>query len=248
MTLTTLPTYSVNDFQTLCANELPITWNGIQFTEAGTQTVTLQTVNGCDSVVTLHLTINNPMHTSITETACESFTWNGTTYTVSGDYTYSHTDANGCTQVDTLRLTIFNDEISEFTIVTEDSCYIWNNIDYCASGDYTQTLQTVHGCDSVVTLHLTITVGIDELQTVDFKVYPNPTSNIVNVQFTNHHSQITDIHLVDAYGRLLDMVGANNYSPLQTAQIDLSRYAAGVYFVKAVADGKTVAVRKVIRN
>ena len=31
-------------------------------------------------------------------------------------------------------------------------------------------------------------------------------------------------------------------------QIDLSHYVAGVYFIKAVADGNVVAVRKVIRN
>ncbi len=72
--------------------------------------------------------------------------------------------------------------ISEFTITTPDSCYIWNNQTYCASGDYTQTLQTVHGCDSVVTLHLTITVGLDDHETVDFKVFPNPTTGILNVQ------------------------------------------------------------------
>ena len=151
----------------------------------------------------------------------------------------------------TLHLTIFNDETSDFTIVTEDSCYTWNGTEYCASGDYTQTLQTVHGCDSVVTLHLTITVGIDDHDGFDFRVYPNPTYNIVNVQITNHHSTITEIHLVDAYGRLLrstHVVETQNFTSLQTAQIDLSRYANGVYFVKAVADGETVAVRKIVKN
>ena len=44
------------------------------------------------------------------------------------------------------------------------------------------------------------------------------------------------------------MVGANNYSPLQTAQIDLSRYANGIYFIKAVAEDKTIAMRKIIKN
>jgi hypothetical protein len=52
-------------------------------------------------------------------------------------------------------------------------------------------------------------------------------------------------------------VGANNYSPLrtdahgssvQTAQIDMSGFAADVYFIKAVADGNVVAVRKLIKN
>ena len=57
-----------------------------------------------------------------------------------------------------------------------------------------------------------------------------------------------ELHLCDAYGRLFDVVRANNYSPLPTAQIDLSRYASGVYFLKAVADGETFAVRKVVKQ
>ncbi len=56
------------------------------------------------------------------------------------------------------------------------------------------------------------------------------------------------IQVVDMYGKLVDVVGANNYSPLRTVQIDLSRYAAGVYFLKAVADWETIAVRKVVKQ
>ena len=35
---------------------------------------------------------------------------------------------------------------------------------------------------------------------------------------------------------------------VQTTQIDLSQYAMGVYFVKAVAEGKVIAVRKVVKR
>ena len=101
------------------------------------------------------------------------------------DCSYSHEDANGCTQVDTLYLTIYENVSSEFTITTEDSCHLWNGVSYCTSGDYTQILQTAHGCDSVVTLHLTITVGIDDHNLAgSMKIYPNPTTDVVNVQCT----------------------------------------------------------------
>ena len=233
--------------ETACGS---FTWNGTEYTVSGDYTYSHADANGCTQVDTLHLTIHNPVHTAVTETACESFTWNGTEYTVSGDYIYSHADANGCTQVDTLHLTIFYNESSEFSITTEDSCYTWNDQSYCTSGDYTQTLQSVHGCDSVVTLHLTITVGVDDYDRFDFKVYPNPTSNIVNVQCTMCNVQFDDmeLHVVDAYGRLLAVVRANNDSPLQTTQIDLTQYAKGVYFVKAVADEKVIAVKKIVKQ
>ena len=44
------------------------------------------------------------------------------------------------------------------------------------------------------------------------------------------------------------IVETQNFASLQTARIDLSHYAAGVYFVKAVADGNVVAVRKVVKR
>ena len=103
----------------------------------------------------------------------------------------------------------------------------------------TQTLQTNHGCDSVVTLHLTITVGVDNYYGIDFMVYPNPTDNIINIQFTNNYSPITEIRVYDMYGKILDVVRTNNYSsmPSEMMQIDLSRFASGVYFIKALSDG-----------
>ena len=54
----------------------------------------LTTVNGCDSVAILNLTINQP-DTSITNvTVCESYEWNGETYTESGTYEYLEQNNN----------------------------------------------------------------------------------------------------------------------------------------------------------
>ena len=212
--------------------------------------VTVNDNIGCSTSDTFHLTINIPSHTAITEIACEIFTWEGESYNASGDYTYAHTDINGCMQVDTLHLTIYSSEESDFTITTEDSCYIWNTETYCTSGDYTQMLQTIHGCDSLVTLHLTTSVGIED-QHVDvfMSVYPNPITNIVNIQYTNSvQTEMKDIQLYDAYGKLLGVFETNNYSPIQTIQIDMSRFSSGIYFVKAVADNNVLTVRKILKN
>ena len=98
-------------------------------------------------------------------------------------------------------------------------------------------------------MHLSITVGIDDHDLgASMTVYPNPTNDIVNVQITNHNSPITQIHVFDAYGKLVDVVETRCTTSLQTAQIDMSGFASGVYFFKAVADDRVVAVRKVIKN
>ena len=81
----------------------------------------------------------------------------------------------------------------------------------------------------------------------DFTVYPNPTNGVVNVQCTMYNVQVetAEIHVLDAYGKLVNVV---RVQPNETVQIDLSRYARGVYFVKAVADGNVLGVKKVVRS
>jgi len=64
-------------------------------------------------------------------------------------------------------------------------------------------------------------------------IYPNPTTGILNVQLSNYDSPNNEIKVLDMYGKLLDVVvEANDYSPVQTLQVDLSRYPDGVYFVQ----------------
>ncbi len=238
-------------------------WHGVTYTTSGTYTYPYTNANGCASVDTLHLTINSPVASTISATACDSYEWNGETYTTSGDYEQTFTAANGCDSVVTLHLTV-NPSVTEVVEVsTEDSCYTWNSQSYCTSGTYTQTLQTVHGCDSVVTLHLTITVGIDDYNLgASMTVYPNPTTSVVNVQCTMNNGQAGEVEfqLFDAFGRLLRSTDGvetrcttslqtdTHGSSVQTAQIDLSRFAAGVYFVKAMADDNVIAVRKVVKQ
>ena len=69
----------------------------------------LQSIYGCDSIVTLHLVINHSVHDTISRTARNSYTWNGHTYTESGRYTFQGSTIQGCDSVVTLVLTIEQD-------------------------------------------------------------------------------------------------------------------------------------------
>ena len=192
--------------------------------------------------------------TTLTANGGDTYLWNdgttGNNLTVSAAGVYQVIGYNtaGCSSMADATVSVWQPATSEFTIITSDSCYAWNGQTYCTSGDYTQTLQTAHGCDSVVTLHLTITVGLDEHGFAAFMtVYPNPTTGIVNVEcaINDRPAKAMEIRLYDAYGKLVNVVAANNE---ETTQIDLSGLATGVYFVKAVADGKAVAIRRVVKR
>ena len=152
--LTVSDVLTSTDVQTSCG---AYTWiDGITYTESNnTATYTTTASNGCDSVITLNLTVNNPAGVSTTASECGSYTWNGTAYTTSGTYNYSYTDNNGCTVVDTLVLTI-NQPTSEIVSASACGSYSWNGDTYTASGIYYDTLTNAAGCDSIVTLALTI--------------------------------------------------------------------------------------------
>ena len=93
------------DVQTACDS---YTWiDGNTYTsDNNTAQWTLTNAAGCDSIVTLNLTINNSNTGESWETACDSYTWDGGTHTASGDYTYTYQNAAGCDSVHTLHLTI----------------------------------------------------------------------------------------------------------------------------------------------
>ena len=127
----------------------------LEYTESGVYYDSLTTALGCDSVEILYLTLNKPVATEETVTACDSYLWNDSTYTASGDYTYTTTAKNGCDSVVTLHLTINKTQYAEETVTACDS-YTWNGETYTTSGNYTYTTTAKNGCDSIVTLHLTI--------------------------------------------------------------------------------------------
>ena len=133
------------------------TWiDGQTYTASTTQpTMTFVNANGCDSVVTLNLTVNNAATSTTYMTACDSYTWNGNVYTTSGNYTYNGTAANGCDSIATLVLTV-NSPVSSTTTMTACESYTWNGNVYTNSGIYTYNGVAVNGCDSTATLILTV--------------------------------------------------------------------------------------------
>ena len=190
--------------------------------------------------------------TTLTANGGTTYLWsNGTTdatLTISnaGSYQVIGYNEAGCNAMASATVNVWQPTTSEFSIECPDTCYTWNGESYCQSGDYTQTLQTDHGCDSIVTLHLTITVGIDDFDGFDFKVYPNPTNSVINVQCTMNNVQFDnlEVQIVDVYGKLLQIRSVDG----ETSAADLTGYANGVYFIKMVADGKTIAVQKVVKQ
>ena len=173
MTLIVNPTYTMTDAKTICESELPYIWNSITFDAAGDTTVTLQTINGCDSVVTMTLSVN-PIYNDTTAVAiCASelpYTWNGVTFTEAGTQTTTLQTVNGCDSIVTMTLAVNPTyAVTDVQAICESELpYTWNGVSFDAAGTQTAMLQTVYGCDSVVTMILTVnpTFSVTDTKTI----------------------------------------------------------------------------------
>ncbi len=138
------------------------TWiDGNNYTENNnTATFTFTNTAGCDSIITLDLTILNNSSNSDIISACETYTWiDGNVYTESNNTaTFTSTNTAGCDSIITLDLTILSDSFSS-DIISACETYTWidGNIYTESNNTAMFTLANTAGCDSIITLDLTIT-------------------------------------------------------------------------------------------
>ena len=129
------------------------TLNSQIYTATGTYLQTLVNASGCDSLITLKLTIG-PVKTMLDVTTCESsYYWNGHTYNNSGTYNDTLISAAGCDSIITLKLSINSNTVSS---IYDTICPGENYYGHTIAGIYTDKFSAANGCDSTRTLHLAV--------------------------------------------------------------------------------------------
>ncbi len=293
------------------------TWavNSTTYTSSGSYTAVIPNAVGCDSTITLDLTILAPTSSTQTAAACDSYTWaeDGNTYTASGAYTTTLVNAEGCDSLVTLNLTI-NTATTSSTSVTSCGSYLWDadGTTYNASGTYTATLTNAAGCDSVATLILTINTvsdlgvtltdgvltadltgggvtyqwldcdngfaevagatsqsfdptdignyaveitengcvdtsacsliddtGLNHNDLTSVSIVPNPTNSLVTLTFEAAEARLT---ILDLKGKIINVLTVNSGDT-----VDLSNYENGVYLFSIYADSIT-AIERVVKQ
>ena len=186
--LTIYDSYDMADNQPHCNS---YTWpvNGVTYTSSNNTADSLyQSVNGCDSLVTLNLTISSSVSSYTQLTKCDSYTWiDGQTYTTTGLVIYNSITPAGCTSVDSLDLTINYSTSSTDNVGAQCDSYTWVDGNGNTLGTYTSSNNTAThvvlnaaGCDSTVTLNLTINYRTTDTTFIDSTVcnlYVDPTGN-----------------------------------------------------------------------
>ena len=237
------------DTQATCGS---FTWiDGNTYTQSNntaTYTILGGATNGCDSIVTLDLTISNAVNGTDTQATCGSFTWiDGNTYTQSNNtatYTLLAGAANGCDSILSLDLTVFTInnvnpgqdiavcEGENITLSANGSnSYVWdggiiNGVSFMPNvgiTEYTVTGIDINGCESTASIYV--------------NVYPQPMLEIIS---TN------PICSGDDSGEIsIEISGGTEPYTIQWSQNEsvsiLQNLAAGTYSVVVVDDAGCAA-------
>jgi len=172
---------SNNTTQTSCDS---YTWSvdGTTYTTSGTYTYLTTNAAGCDSVVTLDLTVNYSTTSTDNQVACGSYTWDGAAYTASGAYTNTYTNVAGCDSVHTLGLTILPIPISNIyqnnsnlSVIPNSGLgpytYMWSTMETTQSitpasfGTYWAFITAQNGCNSDTLFYNYTSTAISENNT-----------------------------------------------------------------------------------
>lgn len=246
LSLTILPTYSLNQSITLCDGESLQIGNS-NYTQSGNYQTILTSQGGCDSTIYTQLTIVNPVLTSEQQTICEGdyFVYNGDTLTSEADYEYMYQAQNGCDSTHIVQLTIENaltpiiaqvDGILSTSTVGDNFQWIdcngnlpitgalSNEFTPINDGDYAVEV-TNNQCTWLSDCYTFSTVSLPQNNDDEiYFVYPNPASTFLTLD-APQGKNITSISLMDQLGRVLEVMSNT------TTTFDLLNLESGVYFL-----------------
>lgn len=254
------PVYDLEEFAAVCEGET-FSWQGEEFAEAGVYYATYETVNGCDSIFTLHLDVNPTYESKEEHEICagDSFTWFGDEYFEAGTYTYSTETIAGCDSLFVLELSVFevdvtvNQQGAELHALAEDASFQWIN---CAddsfvegatealfvpeeSGEYAVWV-TQNDCTA---LSDCFQVVISDVSVADVSsgiyVYPNPALSQLNVELGELISSGT--------AKVFSVNGMKwkeiSFTQEKTFSISLDGLLPGVYILKLESDDIVKVIR-----
>ena len=134
-----------------------LSFEGQLLTAAGTYTAAYPAANGCDSIITMDLSVRPAYDQDMQVTICEgeTYTFNGEVLSEAGTYLSEGQTQFGCDSLVSLQLTVQPPKETFLdTVLCADERMVVGGQTFDAAGDYTIPLTGAAGCDSIVYLML----------------------------------------------------------------------------------------------
>ena len=181
-----------------------------------------------------------------------------------GTYRLKITDGNGCSvwgsfnvmeaqaltaTLDVVQPTASTDGDIDLTVEggTAPYSYTWNTGDVSEdlfgvpAGYYQVTVIDANGCDVIVdqTIQNISTASVNNLESVNINVFPNPTSDYATVTWDNN--EVTKLTVVNANGQVIENADVDLQNNYTTQNLN-----AGMYFINLTDNNNNTNTKKLI--
>ena len=285
LNLTINHSYVIDTNITICSDMLPFVYQGDTMNENGLHILSYKTVDACDSIIRVHLTINNTAKEAVEVTVCENafpYSFAGQSFPNDGYFTVNLKTVNGCDSIIALHIhkrmipaapaEIFGvDKIGKegdylFHINQVDSFYpitkyVWTVPDGCTivnhnreedsiwvnipdnmglnEGDITVYAYNECGRSATTVKHIKTFIKCT------IRVYPNPviTKGELTIEFNDMVGKNV-VRISDATGKILHQEEFDIKQTYEQIKLPIGNFASGEYFVRVQT--KEMAILKKI--
>ncbi len=172
--------------------------------------------------------------------------------------TYTYTGTSGCSNSDSKSIFVFSDPLKPIVVAAftntlkcsqNFNSYQWldaagNDIvgetnqtfNPSNNGRYSVRIVNGNGCIAVSDPYEIANISIDEYLKNSIKIFPNPTSDIVNVSLKTDSQELGQIEIYNTIGELMYSNSLNLKLGDNSFQFDVSAFASGVYSVRITVD------------
>jgi hypothetical protein len=258
LNLTVNPKSTSTITQTICDGQ-SVTVGGQTFTTSQTNRIIVlanANSNGCDSTITLNLTVNPKSTSSITQTICDgqSVTVGGQTFTTSQTsriIVLANANSNGCDSTITFNLTVIAVTTPVITLVNDSltvanssgTQYKWylNSVLQATTsipkykptqqGSWTVIVVGTNSCESLVSAPFVVTGIKSNKSEVSFSVIPNPNSGQFDLKITAVKNEKYTISLYNVAGQEIIKEELNILQGVNFKRFNLDHIEKGMYFI-----------------
>lgn len=242
--------------------------SGAIYLTSGTYMDTIANAAGCDSLITINLTLNTDQTSGYAVTQCLEYTLpsGSQTFYASTIFVDTIPAVSGCDSIMTIDITIYTVNIGATqagNTLTADALapatYQWVD---CATGysdvigatsqsfspNYNSDFAVIvfeNGCYDTSACFTISTVDVNELFAENVAVYPNPTTGEFYVSLSDYNGKIK-IELTDITGKLIYL--SNEEVKIDSkVKVTIDDVASGVYFIRVTA-GNYVFSKRIVKD
>lgn len=235
--------------------------NDQTYTASGEYLQTLTSFFGCDSLLTINVTINQPTFSDLTLYTNDVITYNDVLYSQAGSYSQTLTNIAGCDSTIFLEVVILENNFdviqngNELSSSQNGTSYQWIDCDNNnepivdatdaifnpgQSGNYAVIVYGDEGSATSECINFTF-VSTNEMIESEIMVYPNPANDFLQITgFTG----INSIKIVNSFGQIV--FTENNFSKNKLT-LDMKPFANGVYIIH-ISNIKNTSNFTIIKN